>query len=187
MVVIKNKFEIRGEVTAIFIKRKKDNIELETIVSTEDYYNKLKNLNVSWYSVWDDDILNYYIRCTIRNGKDSSGKTKYTMLYLHRYLMDAEDGIYIDHYDHNSLNNTRENLRITKGEENAKNRKGKNKNNTTGYRNVQIDKRSGKYVVVLFVKGKIIRIKKLYDNVDEAGKDAEKYRQQYYGEFAGIG
>lgn len=185
---IKNKFEIRGDITVIFIKRRKDKIELETIVTTKDYHNKLKNLNVSWYSVWDDDIQNYYVRCTLRDGNKPNGKANYKMFYLHRYLVDADDGIYVDHDNHNSLDNTQSNLKVTKGEQNTKNRNGKNKNNKSGYRNVFWNTKDEKWLVTLQIEGKqkcFGRFK--FKDLDKAGVLAEEMRQLHYKEFAGIG
>jgi len=46
-------------------------------------------------------------------------------------------------------------------------------------------KDTGKYIIMLCVKNKRFRVGKYYDDVHEAGRDAEMYRQQYYGEFAG--
>lgn len=37
---------------------------------------------------------------------------------------------------------------------------------------------------MLCINYKRFRVGKYYDDVDEAGKDAEMYRLQYYGEFA---
>lgn len=91
----------------------------------------------------------------------------------------------VDHIEHNSLDNRKEKLRVTEHEYNTKNRKSKNSNNTTGHRNVILDKKSGKYIIMLCVNNKRFRVGKHYDDVDEAGKDAEIYRKQYYKEYAG--
>lgn len=40
---------------------------------------------------------------------------------------------------------------------------------------------------MLCINYKRFIVGKLYTDVDEAGKDAEMYRQQYYKEFAGKG
>ena len=77
------------------------------------------------------------------------------------------------------------NLRETIVSPNATNRKSRNINNKSGYRNVIKVKDTGKYIIMLCVKNKRFRVGKYYDDVHEAGRDAEMYRQQYYGEFAG--
>jgi len=131
---IKNRFKVCEEITIIHIQRK-DGIKLEAKVDTEVYYNKLKDFNVSWYSVWDDDIQDYYVRCTLRTDIiKPNGKRQYKMLYLHRYIMDAQTNDYVDHKNHKSLDNTRDNLKVTTDQGNVVNRKGANKNSGTGVR-----------------------------------------------------
>ena len=92
----------------------------------------------------------------------------------------------MDHINHNTLDNRKENLRISEVLENSRHRKGKNKNNTTGYRNVLYIKSNTKhpYIVRLQINGKGVQLGKFAD-VHEAGTFAEEMRQKYYGEFAG--
>lgn len=92
---------------------------------------------------------------------------------------------HIDHINHDSKNNTKDNLRKIDYINNATNRKSKNINNKSGYRNVLLDKRSGKYMIMLCVKNKRFRVGKFYTDVHEAGRAAAMYRKYYYGEFAG--
>lgn len=92
----------------------------------------------------------------------------------------------IDHINHHTLDNRRENLRISPRINNSKNRNGKNTNNTTGYRNVMYIKENIRhpYIVRLQIDGKGVHLGSFSD-VHEAGKFAEEMRQKYYGEFAG--
>jgi len=100
---------------------------------------------------------------------------------------DSSKGEKIDHIDHDTFNTRKKNLRMSVNLENTKNRKGKNSNNSTGYRNVILDKKSDKYIIMLCINNRRFRVGKYYTDVDEAGRDAEMYRQEYYGEFAGEG
>lgn len=90
----------------------------------------------------------------------------------------------IDHINHNTLDNRKENLRMVKQDENLKHRKGKNSNNTSGYRNVSWNKYYEKYVVQLQVNGKNT-IFGYFDDVHEAGRIAKEKRKEIYGKFAG--
>lgn len=56
-------------------------------------------------------------------------------VYLHRIVMDAPKGITVDHINHNTLNNTRENLRMLTHAQNLQNTK-MYKSNTSGYKGV---------------------------------------------------
>lgn len=56
-------------------------------------------------------------------------------VFLHRFIMEASPGQFIDHINGNKLDNRRENLRFCTIQENGFNR-GKPKNNTTGFKGV---------------------------------------------------
>lgn len=43
-------------------------------------------------------------------------------IYLHRFLMDSPEGLIVDHINHQTLDNRRENLRVVTHSENMKNR-----------------------------------------------------------------
>lgn len=57
------------------------------------------------------------------------------VIYMHRLIMQAEYGQYIDHINRNPLDNRKDNLRITTQRNNISNA-GMFRNNTTGYRGV---------------------------------------------------
>lgn len=134
--------------------------------------------------MWDDDIQNYYIRCTLRDGKKPNGKTKYRMFYLHRYIMDAEEGNYVDHMNHNSLDNTKNNLKVTTDQENVSNRKGANKNSGTGVRNVNYGTDKAEYWVQFMRKGERYRWVFPLNKFNEACKFAEIKRKEIYGDLS---
>ncbi len=67
------------------------------------------------------------------------------------------------------------------------NREKKNKNNTSGHRNVHWDEKSQRWIVCLQVNGKGTTLGTFSkEQLQEAGKFAEKMRQKYYGEYAGL-
>lgn len=60
------------------------------------------------------------------------------------------------------------------------------RNNRSGYRNVCWEKKSKRWIVQLQVNGKNTVLKKFKENeLEEAGKYAEKMRKELYGKFAG--
>jgi hypothetical protein len=131
--------------------------------------------------MWDTHTNSYYI-ASQNNRYDDLPQ----IVLLHRIIMNAKKGQYIDHISHNRFDNRERNLRESKNEENTKNRKGKNKNNKSGYRNVFWSTGDNRWLVVLQIEGKskcFGRFKK--DEVDKAGELAEEMRQKYYKEFAG--
>lgn len=106
-----NEYEVRGDVTAIFLRRL-DGSCIETIISTSDL-EKVEAFPNSWSALYSEYIKNFYVM----------GYRKEGTITLHRWIMDSPQNLMIDHINHDTLNNTRENLRIVNGTINQLNRK----------------------------------------------------------------
>jgi hypothetical protein len=91
----------------------------------------------------------------------------------------TKNGEYVDHVNHNALNNRKYNLKITTNEINVKNRKGANKNTSTGYRNVSLIGATGMYRVQLQVNRKRVCFGD-YSDVLKAASVAKEMREKYY-------
>lgn len=143
-------------------------------------------MDLHWHVRYNPNTNSYYAKAT-RRVDDMDGENKKSV-YLHIEIVNPEhdESIYVDHRNHDTLDNRRINLRITNNADNNKHRKGKNSNNKSGYRNVCWIKTKGQWVVQLQIDGKNTRLA-YFDDVDEAGKYAEEMREKYYGEFKGIG
>lgn len=79
---------------------------------------------------------------------------KYKLVYMHRHLQSAPDGLEVDHIDGNGLNNSRSNLRVVSRAQNAKNL-GAYNNNTSGFKGASFHKASGKWQAQIRDKGAI--------------------------------
>lgn len=130
---MKNKYEIRGNVTAIFLNRK-DGSTLETIIDTSDL-EKVKKFKGKWYASWHPHTKSFTVR----------GNIKKSRVFLHRYILDAPRNLQVDHIKHNTLDNRREKLRLASPAENAQNRKGAYTNSKTGVRGVYWNKECKKW------------------------------------------
>lgn len=129
-----------------------------------------------------------YLTATIPNGK-IDGVWHHKTIRLNRFIVNATDKRFtVDHINHNTLDNRKCNLRITKPKENSQNRTSCNKNNSLGIRNVFYNKNIKKkpYVVQLHINGKN-KIMGNFENVEDAKECATSMREKYYGEFAGAG
>lgn len=91
-----------------------------------------------------------YARRTL-NPKPSIGRYKHKDIYLHAFLLKPSKNMMVDHINHDTLDNRKDNLRIVTASENAMNRKKRN-DNTTGYIGINIEK--GKYRVSIRKDGK---------------------------------
>ena len=94
----------------------------------------------------------------------------------------------IDHINHITLDNRKENIRVLTKDDNNLYRKGANCNNNTGYRNVTYMKNVKKkpFQVQLRIDGEN-KVLGRFSNVDDAVVFAEEMREKYYGEYRGMG
>jgi hypothetical protein len=140
----------------------------------ELYWNQPKRRIKVGNKVGWTDYLNY--RTTEINGK-SYKVHKLIFLMFYGYMPK-----YIDHIDGNPANNKIENLREVTHSQNMMNSK-KKKNNTTGYKNILIDKKSGKYRVQIRHNKKIFR-SSLQDSLEKAILIAKQQRAILHGEYS---
>lgn len=166
---MKNDFEIRGLVTAVFIRRK-DGVNLETLIDTEDL--GLVKQAVAWYAKHDKTINGYYVLGCFKT------ETGYRTTSLHRYLLRAPKNRLVDHVNLDTLKNTRENLRlVTKGQSNQN--QGRRKDNTSGFKGVSWVKHSCKYRARVQVDGKLIHLG-MFEDPKEAAKVAAEARSKLH-------
>ncbi|MFD1136733.1 HNH endonuclease [Paenibacillus urinalis] len=109
-----NKYEIRGEVTAIFL-RKKDGSLLEALIDTEDL--PLVEIGNSTWVRKNNGKKGYdYASYQIQKNK------KLTRNSMHRVITNCPKGYVVDHINHNTLDNRKQNLRVTDTKGNQENR-----------------------------------------------------------------
>lgn len=103
-------------------------------------------------------------------------------ILMHRLILNAPEGLEVDHKNMRSLDNRRSNLRLATRSQNAANRRLQS-NNTTGYRGVYWDKSRGKWLVM--VKHQNVQ-KNLgrYDDKHEAARVYNSFAVEAFGEFA---
>ncbi len=143
---------------------------------------KIKN---SWVSGWSEikispEDLEYFNELAWR--VNPSGYVQFSEWFLHKCIairmgLDIE-GKLIDHKDRDTLNNQRENLRVATHTQNMANR-GIASNNTSGYKGVTLNKRTGKWAA---------RVGKdhlgAYSTAEEAAQIYNNAARERYGEFA---
>ena len=156
---------------------------LWTKIDLEDL-DRVINFPYTWSAKYDPDLEQYYVEATVHRKLIEEGYSK--AMKLHKFVMNVNDDRVVDHINHDTLDNTKANLRVISHSNNSTNRKSRNSNNKSGYRNVCWDKRCNKWIVQLTINKKTKCLGKFeYDELDKAGQFAEEMRQKYYGEFAG--
>jgi hypothetical protein len=166
---MKNKYLIKGETTIIFIRGK--GCMHEALISTSDL-PKTMSLNGTWYADWSERTKSFYVKGTY---KDNNGKR--VNVRLHRWLINPPSHLLVDHFNHNTLDNTRENLREVDYRQNALNRQGANRNNlTSGVRGVCWNITNRKWESRISINGKRKTIG-LYADLKDAKNAVEKARK----------
>lgn len=162
---MKNEYEIRGEITAIFLNRR-DGTRLETIIDTENL-SKIKDH--TWIAALDKKTKSYYVQCNT-----SSNST----FKLHRFLFNNPNGFVIDHINHDTLNNTKANLRAITIAQNAQNKKGAQSNSESGIRGVSFNKMANKWHARVVVNYRKFNLG-YFDDIKEAEKAVIEGRKKY--------
>ena len=126
----------------------------------------------------------YYLVHKVYNGE------KTINYYLHRLIMGlppaSDTDLIVDHINHNTLDNRKENLRIVTRKENSRNGR-RRPNNTTGYTGVSIPAKSKilYYNVWICVDYKSIFIGR-YFNLEQAAMAYDVSALKYFGKYASL-
>jgi hypothetical protein len=159
---LKNEYEVREEITAIFLKTK-DGKTIETLIDTE-YLPKLQNIKFRAY--YEKNNGEYYAIASVKTDKAKSG---WTTLQLHRLIMDTPKNLTVDHINHDTLDNRKSNLRNITHAQNCQNKKGAQGNSKSGIRGVHKHSKNNRWVAQLGAPGK-----KIYLGSFVSKEEAEK-------------
>lgn len=135
------------------------------LIDEEDYYRMINDFgNATWYLLKNPRNNDFYAERKVK-GKNIS---------MHRYIMKFPKGMYVDHLNHNTLDNRKSNLRVTTNVINCRNRR-ISKNNTSGISGVHFYKKYNKYMAYIKVNYKRIFLGYFsdYEDAVKARKNAE--------------
>ena len=93
-----------------------------------------------------------------------------------------DDGLVIDHINHNTLDNRKHNLRICTESDNSKN-KSLPSNNTSGVVGISFNKKYNKYETYITINYKRKSLG-LYDSIEDAIKTRKDAEEKYFGEYS---
>lgn len=170
-----NKYEINGDVTTIFIRRRNGDV-YEVLIDTEDLPRFIED-GGSWcidlpYNYKDPARKPY----AIRNASVTKGKRRFVK--MHREITNAPKDKVVDHINGNTLDNRKSNLRITDAFGNAQNILEASRNNKCGELNVYFNAYDNTWVASIMRNGKSTRAKRV--NFEDAVKAAEQMREGTY-------
>ncbi len=137
------------------------------LVDAEDYWRLVK---FQWFAVFSANT--FY----------ASRKNKGKCVKMHREIMRAPAHLFVDHIDHDGLNNCKSNLRLCTPAQNTHNIRSM-AGGTSKYKGVSRQSTSGKWVVTTRLNGKRYHIGSFIDEI-EAAKAYDKKATELHGQFA---
>jgi hypothetical protein len=106
-------------------------------------------------------------------------------VYMHRVIMGADRGVFVDHADHDGLNNRRANMRLATPSQNCFNRRMRS-NNTSGFKGVHWSKKAQKWCARIVGSG-TDRFCGYHDTPEAAHAAYCKASAELHGEFGHTG
>lgn len=168
-----NQYKIIDDYVIIYIQSKKHNRLFEVYIDLDDLEEVKKH---TWNIVFNKTNNEFYATTSIYYTTDK-GESSFP-LWMSRYILNIRErnrSIHVDHINHNTLDNRKENLRMTSNSKNLRNRNGANSNNKSGYRNVSWHEHDNRWVVQLMVNGKNTIVGRFKENeLDKAGEFAKE-------------
>lgn len=134
-----------------------------TLIDSDDYH---KVIQYVWRSAFDYSTQTCY-------AKSGRGKTTKN---LHKLILDTNNRV--DHKNHDTLDNRKDNLREVTNSQNMQNRKGAQYNSKTGVRGVHYSVQNKKYHAKVTVMYKVV-YSAFFDNLEDAEKAVIEARTKY--------
>jgi hypothetical protein len=149
---MRNRVEVRGDVTVIFIERK--GVTHECLIDTQDL-PKVKALGRSWRARWSRESNTFY---AVAHDPSARGRG----VQMHRLILDAPESLQVDHIHHNGLDNRRAEMMLATSSQNVFNRRDYKKG-VAKCRGVSWDSHRQRWIVKFNVNKKAIRVGSFLD------------------------
>jgi len=121
--------------------------------------------------------------CYAIRGQWSPELKKRLTISMHREIIDIPEGLYIDHVNHNGLDNRKANLRPATPAQNAQNAKYPKINTSSKYRGVWYNKKKKRWRAVIGINNTRKVIGNFREEID-AARAYDEAAKKHYGEFA---
>ena len=132
----------------------------------------------------DYDKVKDYCWCISKGRKWEYAMTriKNETVLLHRFIMNLQSDMVVDHINGNTLDNRKSNLRICTNQQNCFNH-AVSCNNSSGYTGVTWHRLANKWQVHIRFNKKTLYLG-LFENIDDAVAVRKQAEKQYFGEYA---
>ena len=133
----------------------------------------------------DYDRLKRYNWCALKGAQTFYAKTFHlsgAILSMHRLILNAPKGLFVDHIDHNGLNNRKSNLRLCTNQQNLRNKLPR-PGCSSKYKGVSWSKARSKFRANIYLNRKAIHLG-YFDSEIAAARAYDKKARELFGEFA---
>lgn len=145
------------------------------LVDDEDYEYLMQ---WKWQAFYQQNTHSFIARRMTSKRKEGERKS----IIMHRIIMNAQKGQIIDHINHDTLDNRKENLRFCTHSENMQNRTIQS-NNKARYKGIYWRKSRNCWEVRVHKNCKLKRVKCVHDKI-EAALVYDEFAEEVHGEFA---
>lgn len=114
----------------------------------------------------------------VRQSRKDEGKG---IVLLHRFLTNANNGVYVDHRNRDGLNNLRSNLRLCTNQQNCRNTRPRP--GTSKFKGVSLDRRRGDWSAQVHVNGRKKHLG-FFKSEEDAARAYDRAAAQHFGDFA---
>ncbi len=135
-----------------------------------------------WCAAWNPNTRSYYAK---RNTPRVNGKQDSIWMARSILGLDQNDSRIADHITHQTLDNRHVNLRVVTGSQSVMNRR-LPRNNTSGFKGVVLDKRTGRWRAQIYFERKRISLG-FFSNPEHAHAIYQKAALRYFGQYACMG
>jgi hypothetical protein len=151
------------------------------IVDEQDYERLSQH---KWHARWNPYTRSYYAFRSATVHLPPDGKSVKRSIPMHREVLglESEDRRQVDHHDHNTLNNTKENLRAASRSQNQHNARG-HADGSSGYKGVHWHSARNSWVARIYVNG-VEQHLGMFDSAEDAARAYDAAASKHHGEFA---
>lgn len=141
---------------------------LVALVDDSEYERVIRH---RWYAQWHPGTRSYRARM--------SGRPR---VFMHRYVLELTQPYVVDHRNHNTLDNRRQNLRPCSAAENNRNRR-KRDGLTSRYKGVYYERDRARWKAHIDIDGRTKTLGR-FTSEEDAARAYDAMARQLFGEFA---